>query len=378
MPSKPVDFCRFVRFWNSRCSHISISSPGTDYCDNCTTLKNSLSNSTDDSTRNTLQESLEKHVADALSERRYLKDVRSLAISGQNKVLHLIMDFAEKVLLPSLVRQPGQLHFVTGLKLDLFAVSCGNKSKNYVFSLPEGYWPGGKTANEVLSMVFHVIKNLKKEMGASFPPKLVIHADNCAGQNKNRHSVWFCSWMMMGNLFSEVELNFLLPGHTKNECDSAFGSVKKLLRRTDVLSPHDMRVLIDRSSKSARCVSSTEVEWIRWKSVLQNLFTIPKELKLSTYFQFRFPEGSGGALFARRISTDSKWDMFNLIRPAKTVPLITDEVLSDLKSMFASEIPNLSEIRATKDLSRRDYLIKQICNRYYPDDMLFKTKLFSP
>ena len=48
------------------------------------------------------------------------------------------MDFAEKVMLPSLLRQPGQLHLVTGLKLYLFAISCGNMNKNYIFCLPEG------------------------------------------------------------------------------------------------------------------------------------------------------------------------------------------------------------------------------------------------
>lgn len=74
-----------------------------------------------------------------------------------SSVVHLIIDFAEKVILPSLVKQTGLLQFITGLKNDIFGCSCTNNGKVYIFNLPEGYWPGGKSAFEVISIfsVFH-------------------------------------------------------------------------------------------------------------------------------------------------------------------------------------------------------------------------------
>ncbi len=60
-----------------------------------------------------------------------------------------------------------------------------------------------------------------------YTSKLVIHCDNCAGQNKNRYVIWFCSWLVETKQFDEVQLCFLVAGHTKNECDGAFSAVKK-------------------------------------------------------------------------------------------------------------------------------------------------------
>lgn len=96
-------------------------------------------------------------------------------------------------------------------------------------------------------------------MGPAFPSKLELHADICAGQKKNRYSTWFRSCLVCGGYFDEVELGFLVPGHTKNECDGAFGSVKKLLRRLDVLCPGDMRQLINKSAHSTTCICATKV-----------------------------------------------------------------------------------------------------------------------
>ena len=72
-----------------------------------------------------------------------------------NEARHFVFDFAEKVLLPRLLKHPGQLHFVTGLKFDINGVSSSRTNWNYVFGLPEGHWPNDKTANSVCSMLYY-------------------------------------------------------------------------------------------------------------------------------------------------------------------------------------------------------------------------------
>lgn len=49
--------------------------------------------------------------------------------------------FAEKVSLPRLVRQPGQLYFFSGLRFDLFGVHESNSQWYLLYKLPEGHWP---------------------------------------------------------------------------------------------------------------------------------------------------------------------------------------------------------------------------------------------
>lgn len=77
-------------------------------------------------------------------------------------VVHLVIDFAEKIILPSMLKQAGQNHYITGLKYDLFGISCSNFKINKIFGLPEGLWPNRKDENYVLSKLYHVILETKK------------------------------------------------------------------------------------------------------------------------------------------------------------------------------------------------------------------------
>lgn len=71
--------------------------------------------------------------------------------------IHLVFDFSEKLLFPRLLRQPGLLYFVNGLKFDFFGVSISNFNYTDIHCLPKGHWPGGKTADEVSYMLYHSI-----------------------------------------------------------------------------------------------------------------------------------------------------------------------------------------------------------------------------
>lgn len=65
--------------------------------------------------------------------------------------IHLIFDFGEKILLPSILKKLGQLPFcnntgakdrytfVTGLKQYFFGVHRSNLRKKFMYSLPEVY-----------------------------------------------------------------------------------------------------------------------------------------------------------------------------------------------------------------------------------------------
>lgn len=83
--------------------------------------------------------------------------MRSAEHLSQPSGTHFVFDFAEKVVLPHLLRQPGQLHFATGLKADFFGVHCRKLKRTMVFCLLEGHWPNGMTSIEVASMFYHSV-----------------------------------------------------------------------------------------------------------------------------------------------------------------------------------------------------------------------------
>ena len=63
-------------------------------------------------------------------------------------------------------------------------------------------------------------------IGGKKVKRLVIIMDNCSGQNKNFCAVKFCTWLVEAGWAGEVILLFLIKGHTNNECDSKFNSLK--------------------------------------------------------------------------------------------------------------------------------------------------------
>lgn len=71
--------------------------------------------------------------------------------------VYFVFDFAEKVLPLRLLKQPGQMHFITGLKFDILCVSSSNLSMNFLFGLPEGHRANETTANVVVSMLHWTI-----------------------------------------------------------------------------------------------------------------------------------------------------------------------------------------------------------------------------
>ncbi|PXF44968.1 hypothetical protein BWQ96_05268 [Gracilariopsis chorda] len=219
--------------------------------------------------------------------------------------IHLVFDFAEKELLPHLLGQPGQLHFVTGLKFDLFGVYSSGRKVCYVYRLPEGHWPNNKTANDVTSMVHHALKQHRDSgFRTAEQQTLNLHADNCSGQNKNLFLLWYLLWRVCMDYESKITLWFLVAGHTKNRCDAAFGLVNQRLKQFNVFSPRNMMKVIDESSVSNSFVCATDVEWIDWTRVLKRYYTVSNHFKLSKFHVFKFLSTYKEDVMVKALSTD--------------------------------------------------------------------------
>ena len=68
----------------------------------------------------------------------------------------------------------------------------------------------GKGSNTVVSLL-HAYFSLHG-LGER---QATLQADNCVGQNKNKAMIWYLAWRIICNLHDRIELNFMLPGHTK-------------------------------------------------------------------------------------------------------------------------------------------------------------------
>lgn len=90
--------------------------------------------------KNQEQLKLEEHLRVANSEFEYCKTSKMDSVNDPSVcTIYIVMDFAENVLLPSILRNPGGIHFTKGLKFNFVGVSSSNLGHSYVFGLPEGH-----------------------------------------------------------------------------------------------------------------------------------------------------------------------------------------------------------------------------------------------
>ena len=68
----------------------------------------------------------------------------------------------------------------------------------------------GKGADIVISLVHHYFEN--HNIGEKY---LIIHADNCAEQNKNNAMIKYLIWRVMTGLYTTITYSFMVAGHTK-------------------------------------------------------------------------------------------------------------------------------------------------------------------
>src|SRR3954466_7296880 len=87
----------------------------------------------------------------------------------------------------------------------------------------------GKGPNGTLSLVFDGIKQLNKG-----EKHLKVTCDNAGGQNKNNTTLWFYLYLVIAGYYESIELNFMVPGHTKFKCDGSFDLIKRLYHKTTV------------------------------------------------------------------------------------------------------------------------------------------------
>ncbi|GFR61393.1 hypothetical protein ElyMa_003556500 [Elysia marginata] len=144
---------------------------------------------------------------------------------NSNKItMHYSFDFAEQVLIPSNPMQPGPIYFLTPRECWIFVVNCEAIPRQINFLVDEGV-TSGKGSSSVISYLHFFFEHF------GFGELHVeLHCDNCAGQNKNQYLLQYLAWRTMAGLHTDVDLHFMLPGHTKFSPDWCFGLSKKKFR----------------------------------------------------------------------------------------------------------------------------------------------------
>ena len=294
-----VTYNFFCRTWKKKIPMIKIRRPKTDTCDTC--LKHRSKGEF---------EEMETHLLRADCQRKAFN--ASTLNSRELENFHSVQftfDYAEKVLLPRFSNTPKSIYYKVGLKMDLFGIANNTNQVQDNYALPEGHWPADKGINSLASMLYHNLNNHHLDKTT-----LMFMADNCGGQNKNCFMMWWLSYMSFACAgFADIELRFLVAGHTKNFCDACFGLCKRSLKGKDVFSPKTVRQFYADSASCNRVANVSEVVWYDWKSFLGQFYD-GKVKHLKRYHEFKFSRKEPGVVSSREYADSRAWIKTSLFR----------------------------------------------------------------
>lgn len=234
-PTETLSYSQFNRYWSRKMPTIRIAKCGSYLCDFCTLTQNQLKSwKISDSRREEFKKILKLYRDDAAGDFSSYKQMQANCVP--DRFCHLTFEFAENILISQLTRKPSQLQFLTGLKYNMFDVSCSNLQWNFVYGMTDGHWPNNKTADTVLSMLHYGVLNAYR-LGMPKNDVLKLTADNCIGKNMNQYILYYLAWRFESGLNGEISLSFLVAEHTKNCCYGNFGNLRRYLRHSDGHNP---------------------------------------------------------------------------------------------------------------------------------------------
>ena len=250
-----MSFSSFCQTWNTFIPGVRIQKPRTDLCATCKNDTVSLQKlrSLDDEARTALLQSSLKHLELAAGQREHYKTAISQALNAipkechfgqavdESVVQHLSFDFAQQVFIPNSSQQVGPLYFLVPYKVALFGVMCEPMGKMVIYIIPEAVLVS-KGSNMVVSLLHHFLSKYCPGV-----VRMVLNADNCVGRNKNNTVLQYLMWRIGVGLSKEIELAFMVAGHTKFGPDYGFGVFKRLYRHSEVHSIQNICSLIQSS-----------------------------------------------------------------------------------------------------------------------------------
>ena len=270
------------------------------------------STSKSDEEKHAVLKQQEDHLAVASQARLHYRDM--IAKAKSKKCMHISFDMAQQVHYPSNPLQPGPVYFKTPRKCAIFGITDESLPRQTNYLVDEAI-SIGKGCNSVISYLHHYLETHQSDEAKN---SLIIHADNCAGQNKNNYMLMYLAWRVAKGCHHRVELNFMIAGHTKFGPDLFFGIFKRRYRKEFVSSLDEIKHCIERSStlNLGVLVGSQDgkvlVPTYDWSSYLQTYYR--KIPGIKTAHQFVFDSKSPENVTIRQFSnsTLSATQSFNI------------------------------------------------------------------
>eukprot|EP00835_Amoeboradix_gromovi_P005598 NODE_542_length_6882_cov_0.127967.p1 type:complete len:332 gc:universal NODE_542_length_6882_cov_0.127967:2098-1103(-) len=247
---------------------------------------------------------LNETLANHLKEARYAREEYHID-SRQEDVTHLSFDYAQNLWLPHLPNQPASFYFMSLLNVCIFGLLDEKKNikMNYIYDESQGK----KGSNNVVSMIVHYYYKLRPEKRK----QIIFHCDNCTGQNKNNCMIKTLCWFVMQGHSDDIQLTFMVRGHTKFGLDGHFGVIKKTFQTRDCFTMDHIHTSINESSSSNQSFIFPSTKFKDYRTPLDDMFNDVKGI--SKYQCFWFNKDWKGKVKVRK-SVDDDFVLIDLLK----------------------------------------------------------------
>lgn len=221
--------------------------------------------------------------------------------------------FAQQIHYPFDCQQTGPEYFKTARKCGIFGMcnDCSLIQVNYLIDEAEN---PGKGADCVVSLVHHYLDTY----GCN-EEEILLHADNCVGQNKNNATIHYLLWRTLTKRNKSTELSFMLAGHTKFSPDRYFGYFKKAFGRSTVDTLEGVVAIVDSSTHNHQNVpqvirdihGKVQVPFYKWTSFLANFFKIIPNI--TSYHNFKTSADRRGKVRVSAYSDSNEQEWLDLL-----------------------------------------------------------------
>eukprot|EP00731_Ephydatia_muelleri_P019560 Em0012g385a len=256
-------------------------------------------------------------------------------------------DYCQHVSLPYSSQQRGTFYFRTPHKVQVFGVCCEPLSRQVFFLIDEAE-QAGKGAVVVVSLVhaFFHLHGLEER-------RVTLQADNCVGQNKNTTMMWYLAWRVITGQHDTIQLNFMLPGHTKFRPNSYFGLFKKYYQRQDhVYDMDDLADCVRLCGQDVACVPQLYQDWhyYDWNAFLGQWFS--PLAGLGRCYTFRFDRKHPGVMKMKTLPSDAN--------PTEVTMLRAGVAITDIKDAYQSQVMPPVITPSGLSLTRSLYLYERV------------------
>eukprot|EP00058_Branchiostoma_floridae_P005491 XP_002590979.1 hypothetical protein BRAFLDRAFT_69470 [Branchiostoma floridae] len=229
----------FNNMWKTFYPHVAIKKCSLfTKCTICVRLGRDLAKERDPVKRRKIKMERQEHDARQMAERLAYYQRREAARQEPDKYLSIIIDGMDqaKTYLP---------HFVGDKSKDLSTADQMKVHVSGIISHGHGlrstyvdFFEYSHDSNLTLNLLLKLLGKLSTRN--PLPPILFIQADNCYRENKNKYMLAFLDMLVHMRIFREIQLSFLMVGHTHEDIDQMFSRVADKLRHQEAHTPEQL------------------------------------------------------------------------------------------------------------------------------------------